>query len=178
MKTVLIILALFSFSFLNAQYSKGKIYLKDETSLEGFVQIKDMQIVSFKINRKDTPVEYNHETINSVHVNNTKYEYVKSKNFDTPKLLSEMIQGKIKLYSFITFSTGGYSSNGISSGPQRIPYYYISVKDSLISVGSKFNKKQITVFNDCPSLVKKIKTKEFKKWDIYDIVEFYNEDCN
>ena len=42
----------------------------------------------------------------------------------------------------------------------------------------KFRKNAIPFFNDCPKLVKKIKSKEFKKSDIIEIIEFYNNECN
>jgi len=41
-----------------------------------------------------------------------------------------------------------------------------------------FRKNAATFFNDCPKLAKKIKSKELKKPDIIEIVEFYNNNCN
>ena len=40
-----------------------------------------------------------------------------------------------------------------------------------------FRKNATKFFNNCSKLVKKIKSKEFKKSDITEIIEFYNSEC-
>jgi len=41
-----------------------------------------------------------------------------------------------------------------------------------------FTKNAINFFKNCDELVQKIKSKEFRKSDIIEIIEFYNEHCN
>ena len=46
-----------------------------------------------------------------------------------------------------------------------------------VSVSKPFKKKGAEYFKDCPSLKNKIESKEYKKKDIKEAVEYYNEKC-
>ncbi len=60
--------------------------------------------------------------------------------------------------------------------------YYVAKKNEEIAVslesGKKFKKTASKYFSDCPDLVAKIQSKEYKKRDIVEIVKFYNENCD
>ena len=58
--------------------------------------------------------------------------------------------------------------------------YSTYISDVYFSItGEKvFRKNASNFFDDCKKLVNKIKSKEFKKSDIYEIIEFYERDCD
>jgi hypothetical protein len=43
--------------------------------------------------------------------------------------------------------------------------------------GLTFKKDMINYFSDCPKLVEKIESKDFRKDDLESIVRFYNSNC-
>jgi len=56
--------------------------------------------------------------------------------------------------------------------------YFIEKNNVIRRVGNKLSKKDLQLFKDCPSLFKKIKKKEFKKSNVYQIVNFYDMNCS
>ncbi|WP_298550494.1 hypothetical protein [uncultured Algibacter sp.] len=184
MKKHLTLFAILCFVFVNAQYSKGTVFFKDSTTLEGLIKIKAFGGIKFKLNKDAEATTYNHKQISGFDVISGNFRYV-TNNTDDYVLLNELIKGKIILYSSQVYNPGHTIPNGFAGGGAGMTYgggsattYSIKVNDEIIKLGTKIKKKHHQYFNDCPVLIQKIEEKEFKKWDIYDIVEFYNEDCN
>ena len=44
-------------------------------------------------------------------------------------------------------------------------------------ISKNFKKAASNYFKDCPNLVEKLQNKEYKKKDIREIIDFYNEYC-
>lgn len=110
-----------------------------------------------------------------------------------------IVNGKIKLVG----RTVSYSSSQMVHGPQSIgtngdmiylpPVYqqysglhntlllvrdgYNAIKINQVSLFKAFRKRASEFFGDCPTLVSKIESKEFKKEDLIAIVEYYNSNC-
>lgn len=137
---------------------------------------------------------------------NVTYQYKihKHKDFKKPQypLLEIVTIGKISLFSkdvthtsstpgFGSFSVNGSGSasyspsmGGFSNSYSSIIYYLSKDNSDEIFyymdkniLGGKFKKTASKYFKDCPELVKKIQSKEFKRGDIVEIVEYYNENC-
>ncbi|WP_203256620.1 hypothetical protein [Hyunsoonleella ulvae] len=178
MKSLTILLCIFSFSVLHAQYSEGKIYLKNDSVSKGLIKVKTFGGIKFKTSENSEPLEYDYKTILGYDVKGWQYRYEKKKETRKPELFKLILEGKISLYSNFVYNPGRVDSNGFSIGASSSTVYYIKVKEQLLAIGNRLKKKDIIIFEDCPLLIEKIQKKEFKKWDIYDIVEFYNEDCN
>lgn len=118
-----------------------------------------------------------------------------------PKLMkvNKEFLGKINLYS-IEFSQsvgspGGFgmgSHGGFGMGPTfsiNSSQYYVNKGsgDVVIYLGTshpmngghkKFSKAAMKFFTDCPDILEKIKSKEFKQKQIPEIVEYYASECD
>lgn len=133
-----------------------------------------------------------------------QYKIHKHKDFKKPQypLLEIVTIGKISLFSkevTHTSSTPGFGSFSLSGGgtPSYSPsmggfssshsstVYYLS-RDNNDEIfyymdknilGGKFKKSAGKYFKDCPELVKKIQSKEFKRRHIVGIIEYYNKNC-
>lgn len=185
MKNIFALFLLLSFTVLYAQYSPGTVYFKDNSTSEGLIKVKMFEGIKFKIKEDTEVVDYTSKQIKGYDVKGWQFRYVESNSSDKPKFLKLILEGEISLYNSEVYSSGLPNSNGSSQGgitfgigPGTSKIYFIKVNDELIKLGTKLKKKHLTIFENCPTLIEKIKNKEFKKWDFYDIIEYYNEDCN
>lgn len=182
MKSLTILLCIFSFSVLHAQYSEGKIYFKNDSVSKGLIRVKTFGGIKFKTSENSEPLEYDYKTILGYDVKGWQYRYEKKKETRKPELFKLILEGKITIYEGKVYKpntqTIDDSFSEVNSLMDWQTVYFIKANSKLIKVINKFKKKQLEIFQDCAELIEKIKQKELKKWQIYDIVEFYNEDCN
>lgn len=133
-----------------------------------------------------------------------QYKIFKKKNVKKPQypLLEIEVIGNFSLFSkevTYTASTPGFGGHSFSVGGNSFStpatggfnysntykVYYITKKNSdevyfifdKKILGGKFIKSARKYFEDCPLLVEKINSKEFKRNDIIEIIEFYNKNC-
>lgn len=182
MKTIIFtFLTVFSFALVYAQYHKGTVYFKGDSTSTGLIRVKTFEGVKFKRSKEAEHVDYSREQIQGYDVKGWQYRYIKKKPGATPKLYKLLIDGKVSLYA----DTPKSPSHLIADSPPNSvsiminPYeiYYLKIEDMLYKVVNMLTKKHIEAFKDCPILIEKIENNEFKKWEVYDIVEFYNYDC-
>lgn len=93
-------------------------------------------------------------------------------------------EGKLNLYSYyFTQHSGGMynASTGMMS-----PGYSYSAERYVLQKGDQelkqpktlsFKKDMAQYFSDCPTLVKQIESRDFRKGDMEQIVDFYNQRC-
>jgi hypothetical protein len=55
--------------------------------------------------------------------------------------------------------------------------YFIEKNNKTIRIGGKIKNKRMNLFSDCPILIEKIQNKEFKKREIIEIIDYYNNNC-
>jgi hypothetical protein len=100
------------------------------------------------------------------------------------KVVELEVEGQVKLFNvYITevgpaviIGTGGASPG--SSANMSKKYVLEKTNGKLFRVRSlSFKRDMMTYFSDCPTLVEKIKKKEFRMRDLKMIVEFYNDRC-
>ncbi len=183
MKKTFTFLAIFSFLFMSAQYNDGIVYLKDSTELKGLIKIRSFGGIKFKPKKDSKATFYDYNLINGFDTESEKYRYIKHKSGFPPKLLKENIKGKIYLYSNEVYNPGhtvpnGFAGGGMSFGGGTSIIYFIQVNNKLIRIGARIKKKHLKVFNDCTRLIRKIENREFKKREVYKIIEFYNKNCD
>lgn len=201
-KPLIILLIITSFSLLinktHAQRTKAILTFKDGTTKTGLGKIIGND-VKFKTNKKDKAIKYNFTNLESVKIYSnstvTTYVSVKVKGFKEPVILQPLRQGKVNLYEEITvaYRTGGFMNNGFGNTAYsgvgyayNINNFYVKKENETeaFHLGSNqlfsknFKLAASTYFKDCPELVKKIESKEFKKKHIKEIVEFYNKQCD
>ncbi|WNH10859.1 hypothetical protein [Thalassobellus suaedae] len=176
MKKLLTLLLMLCFFITNAQFEQGKIYLNDGSTKTGLIKERDLGGIKYK-EKEESDVElYDHTSIDGYDITENgivKYRYKKTEN-GFPQIMQIVRVGKINLYSIKV------ANRDITTGI-RVNYsfiYFIEKDNVTTRVGKKLSKSDLELFNDCPSLIKKIKKKEFKKNDVYQIVNFYDMNCS
>lgn len=188
--------SLFSFSVLG-QKTKGVLVFKNGETKKGLVKLSGSNSVKFRAKKKEKAVKYDFSTLEyaKIYIGEEAkiYKYVAVVNKETPIILEELIVGKVTLYNL---HTQGYSSGFSPMAGGGAPMYtggasysinnlYVlkEGEDKASHLGSdhlfskNFKKAASAFFKDCDSLVQKIQNKEFKKKEIKEIVEFYNDHC-
>jgi hypothetical protein len=94
------------------------------------------------------------------------------------------IDGKLKLfnYYYTQYAAGTYNASaGMMSGgyAYSVERYILQKENGELKrpKGLTFKKDMIDYFSDCPALVEKIESKDFRKNDLEFIVSFYNSNC-
>lgn len=206
MKKITIIISLLFFLTAIAQKQKATLFLRDGTELKGLAKISAYgNNIKFRKEKGATRTNYTSKDLEyliirekvNAHlgnirgdIKNTIYYYRKVQGSKSYKLLELLEKGKVSLYKKI--SEGSFmTQNGVNGtmmmNSNSISDYYVAKNDEetvthLGTIGSPFSKNfkkaASEYFMDCLELVNKIQNKEFKKRNIVDIVEFYNENCN
>ena len=191
-----IFLGLFFFSFCaNAQKTKAELTFKDGTTKTGLGKWVGNR-VKFKTHKKDKAIKYDFMLLEQVKMyskkNVTVYVNMAVQDEEKPKILEEVIIGKVSLYQKISYGHSPGVVGGAGGGFGFSPGYSYSINNyylkregqtSAFHLGStnvfskNFKKAASDYFKDCSSLVKKIQNKEYKKKDIRAVVEFYNMEC-
>ena len=191
-----IFLGLFLISFCaSAQKTKAVLTFKDGTTKTGLGKWVGNR-VKFKTHKKDKAVKYDFMQLDQVKIYSSEdvhiYVSMAVQDEEKPKILEEVIIGKVSLYQKVSYGhspgvVGGAGSGfGFSAGySYSINDYYLKREgeNKAFHLGStnlfskNFKKAASDYFKDCPSLVKKIQNKEYKKKDIRLVIEFYNREC-
>lgn len=134
------------------------------------------------------------------------FKEVKVEKVKKPIVLEVLVTGKANLYGDTSYIINhGFTQNGATnfvSSTKKGGYYknktlfrpgIIITTDFLLQMpgeeepkflpltnplSSNFKKTASEIFNDCPDLVAKIQSEEFKKRDLVEVVEYYNKKCN
>lgn len=173
-------------------YSKGINYSSIKFSLEKKGKYKQKEIKNIKkvlIYHKEGIEEYHHLYVKKRKKEQEFYARLVSKGDINYYIYSSNFSFNYTLYDRINVGNGtffNYTTQNNSSHSVNITYlkkrkdknavYISDVYHSLF--GAKvFRKNASKFFKDCPKLIAKIKSKEFKKSDIIEVLEFYNEKC-
>ncbi|AOW20229.1 hypothetical protein [Urechidicola croceus] len=200
-KIVIILFLLISISSF-AQKQKATLYFKDGTTKTGLAKFTTFEEkIKFRKNRNSKKVVYDSNKIDKIIIRendkNIEYRYKFVEGRERAILLEPLVEGEITLYRDLKegyspgVSVGGYGGGGMGMGMTMGGGYY-SISNYFVARGNEkklqnmgstalfgknFKKAAKEYFKDCPSLVKKINDKEFKKRDIVDVVEYYNNNC-
>ncbi|WP_428741223.1 hypothetical protein [Tenacibaculum sp.] len=180
------------FSFSQYDWTQGEIILKGGKVIEGliklpilsknFVNFNGKSIVKLKNeNGKKTKFhEHQVELIKFTYPDSkvAYYKYI-SVSKKRKEIFCIIITGKATLYGRLV---------GVStSGPATMSFYDINefyvirnnekIASPLITArpSKSFKKRSIKYFNDCPSLINKLKQKILTKKNIFEVVEEYNK---
>jgi len=198
--TVLLLLVLcLGVSTVNfAQNTKAVLQFKDGTTKTGLGKIVGNK-VKFKMNKYDKAIKYSFTLLDSVKIHSNigqiTYVGIKVKGYEEPIVLQPIRRGKVNLYQRVTVGYNpGFVNSGFGGGMGYTGAgYNYSFNDFYVKkqgeaeafhLGSNqlftknFKEAASDFFKDCPELVKKIEDKEFKKKQLKEIVEFYNNQCN
>lgn len=178
----------------NPEYRPGTVVLFGDNKMTGFIMLKDNSDIKFKqsIDSKDKKTYYS-RSIKSLIFEDAIFEYktVINKSSKEKKALKVEIDGEVTLFSdsFIRNINSGVTGTGVGvrgSGKEPEIHYYLGEKNSPDvfylgfpnSYSKKFILKTESYFGSCLTLLKKIRNREFERFDIIGIVNFYNNECN
>lgn len=197
--TVFITIACFGQNFKNPFKINDpiEIYLADGTVLNGLGHIGYENKVVFKENKKAKKQVFDERTVSKIVFEKLGMdlilEYKIVKGSKAPLLLEPVVKGSITLYRDIIEVNRAMNNgdiNGSSNFLQgynsyKITDYYISKNNEIFvekitsthPFSKNFKKAASIYFKNCPELVEKIESKEFKKDDIRRVVRYYNTRC-
>lgn len=184
----------------NAQKTKMILNYKDGKSVEGYGKLVSEKKIKFKTSRKAKAKKLSYDDLKSV----TDIKYYSDDGIETYefiaikdgkiKLLERTLQGKVTLYRRVRITGGAYmpmggggfgGGNMMWTGSNIIKNYYVKRKGESVAthLGSNqlftksFKNAMSDYVKDCPKLVNKIESKELKKRDLTEIIDFYNTKC-
>lgn len=185
-------------NIMQTEVFEGIVELKTGEIKKGYIQLKQSLLsimgnsnpkweVYYKENKEDVKhTRYKIKEVSLVQYGDRVYETIPLKK-GKMHLIERVQSGKIKLYNqnVITL-TGNLNNNMISGGISK--YYYLFrkgdekaerfiVNDEVIRFES-FKNKAKKYFGDCLMLIDRLKEGVYKKRDIEDIVQFYNQNCS
>jgi hypothetical protein len=202
MKNNFLILILFVTTLCFSQKKECTIYLVDGTTKEGICRFKADDKVKFRVTEDSEAEIIPKEAIEKIKLDENgiigtyRYKNVTDEGGMWLKEVSAL--GEVCLYSNKIPGKFYSPMGGVSMGKAGsvvapkvmmksndvIDYYICHKTDAtVLNIASKgainFNFKKVAsaFFKDCPKLVEKIQSKEYKKDDIESVVWFYNNYC-
>tara|TARA_R110002050_G_scaffold179741_8_gene313244 strand:+ start:1018 stop:1554 length:537 start_codon:yes stop_codon:yes gene_type:complete len=177
MKKALTLLAILSFSFINAQYNEGTIYLKDSTKRKGLIKTKTFGGVKYKENQSSDVTDYEDNQLNGYDLKEygtiEKYRYKEVNGLSRRMKIVRL--GKINLYSVFKSNAGSAMGMGLPVSEGNI--YFIEKNNVTIKIGAKLKNGKLYLIEDCPKLIDKIQSKELKTREVVEIIDYYNKNC-
>ncbi len=173
--------------FAYSGFSQDTLYLKDGSEVYGSVLNVGNGKVYFE--NADTGDRKRYKKVDRVidDTDGVKVEFKKRDIDGLSKYLSgEIVKGKASYYVVFKYVSGqGVKDiHGNVKMGGYVAFYYIykegdkkAVKNLPNSLTTPFVKRMSKYFSDCPTLVEKMKNKEYSYYNSKDIVEFYNSNC-
>lgn len=192
MKKITLIILLIS-NALNAQignsFKSATLNLRNNEILKGEAKILGDGTIKFRKNNKSDKIIYTYRQVKKLETYEDginefyKYKIITGKKPTLMKVIREY-PNKINLYGISYSVTFGF---GIEVTDNFFHYYVNKGNgDVVIELGSNqqfygsrhFKKTALKFFKDCPSLIKKIKDKEFnRRKHMEEIIEYYKNEC-
>ncbi|WP_378188289.1 hypothetical protein ACE939_07460 [Aquimarina sp. W85] len=187
---------LLSYNPVYAQRSTAILTYKDGKQLIGLGKIRASGKIKFKKEKKDKAQDFSFDSIAraTIHEPYGMVHYVQRRvrGTNTYVVVELVKQGVVTLYrtydrSYRTMrgEPDQFGSGFVTSGSAPIKNYYVHKEGEIgiTHLGSNqifsknFKKVASAYFKDCPVLVNKIETREYRKRDVKEILSFYIEHC-
>jgi len=172
-----------------SQSEEATIFFKDGESIEGYGLVRNNKI-KFRVSLEDKGDFWGHEMLDRIEFETffgTKtYKYIRANDFNPPFLMELVTEGEVTLYrkSSSSWQTN-LAINGLPSGYkiEKITNFLIRKEDDFptcLNCGlfNKWKKRAVDYFINCPGLIEKIKSNEYREIHMQEIVEYYNDFCS
>jgi len=175
-------------------FYEAKVEMRSGEILEGVARLNLNNEIVFKKDIDDDKIFYNYKTAKSVKLTiegkQEEYAYKIVDGVAHPhaiKLLEVFTKGNVILY--FKKKSSNTTHTGVTPTGMGMMYtnfdYYLGVpgQDLVTDLrnGNTYSKRFKTIakeyFSDCPDLLKKIKDKYFKRYEIRAVVKYYNNNC-
>jgi hypothetical protein len=180
------------------QKTRAELIFKDGTMITGLAEPTNVGNIRFRKNRKAKKIFYSFEEVDTLKVyydfNPTLFVLVKVQDKAKPQVLEMARHGKNVTYFRdvqqgyappVNMPMAGGGVMQVGGGFYSLSNSYVRKANSseAIYLGSSswlsknFRKAAMDFFSDCAKLSKKIESREFKKRDLKEIIEYYNGEC-
>jgi len=197
-KPFLLLLCLCFGLSVSAQKNRAKLFFKDSTTQVGLAKISKSGNIVFRKEAKAKKVTYSSQDVYEVHIKEKGFykRYFYKMDYESRKvqLLRLIKEGPVSLFGDIRQYTthtpymngnGSLNPGGGGSFKQTKETYYLCDGNDRLVVNikkgnthlNKFLEIAEIYFMDCPELISSIKNKEFSKYGIRDVIEYYNSYC-
>ncbi|WP_156109053.1 hypothetical protein [Polaribacter sp. Hel1_85] len=172
-------------------YEKGKLYLRNNTELVGFIKVTIDDEVKYKRTLNDKKQLFDDQSVKKiVFTNDNRTFYYKHDN-NYVYLVQKKIEGKLDLYYKQSYTPGHMGPNGMMIGGGSSIIYYIGKEnsDTVDELSSNVNSKDFWLhfskyIADCKYMIDKVKDKKSikknfrkKRTRLVDMVNDYNSNC-
>ena len=198
-RLILLVVIFLCCNSLKAQHSQVVIFFNDSTSLDGYGEVINDKIY-FKLEQKDELTEWDYNSVYAIHFVGygfiEKYEYVKSDKYRKPRIMQLIEEGNVFLYELpkqivitnivsrinyeVRKTSNDYELNGNPFNRVKfIKEYFIKMpnNEKAIDIVFSFKTRVERYFSDCPELIEKVNNKTFTKYNIPEMIIFYNDYC-
>lgn len=180
------------------QRTRADLIFKDGTVLTGFAEPTTVHNIRFRKERKAKKQFFSFDEVDTLKVHYdfdpTIYVAVKIKDRSAPIVLEFVHKGKNVAYfrdnkqgyvAPMSFPNGGGAPGFQGGHSYNITHSYLrkTGSDEAIHLGSSdwmsknFKKAASNFFSDCPKLVEKLQSREYRKRDLKEVIDFYNSEC-
>lgn len=198
---VLILFLLFSLSSF-AQVNKGGIinkndfkfgivFLKSGDTLKGFIKVKSNYTLKYKDHFEGNKRDIIANDVRKIEFGPIIYEFksIKGKSLSKKLLLESYVSvHNVTLFKEVLIRTSALGIDGKLSGGYSfdpVKHYYLGKNNesSVSSLGKgniyskSFGKIASEYFEGCDKLLKKIKQREFERFDLDSVMEMYDSEC-
>ncbi len=204
-KTIITLFILLTTTILFAQEYEATIYFHDGVSLPGYGEIKEDKSffrnrgdrpkdkILFRLTKDDEPDVWDGTMIDRIVFEDfgidATYQYISFSSIDSAEkyLFEVLTEGEITLYCEYTNEwVDRYPINNdnaidlLHTGSYRVTERTLWLKRKGEETLTKIGRNKVKIaeyFDQCPGIVKKLKTNEFGYNNLKDIVEYYNDIC-
>lgn len=169
------LLLILSICLCNAQDEQGTVYLKDGTVKSGLVKSRFFGGFKFKSSENAEAIDYKASEVTGVDVEGKRYRSITIEDGKEVNLLLWVEEGKRNLYVRRTLMRVPTGATG--SVTTEVVTYYMQDGTKVTKLGGRLKKKEYQLFEDCPALIQKLKSKNIRRTDMEGIVSYYNEQC-
>lgn len=194
----IITIFLFAHQITGAQETLATLVFKDGTVLKGLAKVSGRHHIRYRKSKEAKAKRIHFSKLKKADIafeeGIATFVYLPKKGKNNPKIYKQLVEGNVSLYFWNTGGSnvgynaaapGTFGGNRVVGSSFYIENYFIkrSQDDGLILfTGSTmyvrgYKKAVKKFFKDCPRLIEKVKNKEFKREQIVEIVQFYNNNC-
>jgi hypothetical protein len=191
MKKLLFLLFFIQFQSTFGQEREAVLIFKDSTEVKGLGQIKNDKI-HFRVSEEDKNEIWDDQIVIGLIFTgygfSERYEYVQSDKYSKPVIMELLDQGLVYLYREMDGQLGlqptafigtNGAGAGLGVGSNLKNLYFIRKKGDTkaMELTFSFKTRALRYFSDCEIVVEKIKSREFTKNNIPELVNYYNNYC-
>jgi hypothetical protein len=178
-----------------SQSERATLFFNDGDSIQGYGYI-DNNKIKFRVSLDSKGDFWGFDMVSKIEYETLfgkkTFEYIYLNDIDDPIIMELVTKGEVSLYrqtdsSWVldsNFPNNEFSINDVPNNRKvtKVTHFLIRQNDaypSCLNCGliNKWKKRTKDFLIDCPGLIEKIESNEFREIHLQDIVEYYNDFC-